>query len=115
MGSLYYGGAGDPIEIPERLLAHIKVVITAKLRRNEKFTLSWREPFPGGGRSTIWLDPSIPLRFVFASPDPETLDPAILRTLADEASSSRGLVIDLDPLDFDPLEVERELAGAGRA
>lgn len=110
MGSLYYGGAGDPIEIPERLLAHIKVVMTAKLRRNEKFTLTWR--CPGEGRSTIWLDPSIPLRFVFDSPDPEPLDPVLLRMLADEASSARGLVIEFDPIDLSPLEVQRELVGA---
>ena len=97
MGTLYYGNGTDPIHIPEQLLAHVKVVITAKLRRNERFMLSWTHPAgTARGRSTIWMDPSIPLRYVFDSPEAGVLNPQILRELADEAGSSRGLVLDLD-------------------
>lgn len=95
MGYLFYGNAAQPIEIPDRLLAHIKVVTATKLRRSESFTLSWRHPddIPGG-RSTIWLQPSIPLRFVFTSAEPETLNPAFLKDLANAANSSGGLTVD---------------------
>ncbi|MFX6036389.1 hypothetical protein ABTE74_23650, partial [Acinetobacter baumannii] len=49
-----------------------------------------------GGRSTIWIQPSIPLRFVFSSVEPEMLDPALLQTYANSATSSSGLTIDVD-------------------
>jgi hypothetical protein len=95
VGILYYGNGSDPIEIPERLLAHIKVVITAKLRRNERFMVSWTHPDgESPGRTSIWMDSSIPLRFVFDTAESEALDPQLLRELADEASSSRGLVLE---------------------
>lgn len=96
MGSLFYGSDFEAIEIPDRLLAHVKVVIATKLRRGESFTLSWRHPEDQpGGRSTLWLHPSIPLRIVFDDPEPEVLDPHWLQELAVAASSSGGLSISL--------------------
>ena len=60
MGTIYY--AGTPIEIEDRALAHLKVVIATKLRRDESFTLSWQHPDDQPhGRSTLWLHPSIRL------------------------------------------------------
>jgi hypothetical protein len=99
MGYLFYGNAAEPIEIPDRLLAHLKVIVATKLRRSESFTLSWRhtEDIPGG-RSTIWLQPSIPLRFVFHS-ESESLDPELLVRFAQASNSSQGLTIDLDMLE----------------
>lgn len=93
MGSLYYGDDQQPIEIPDRLLAHVKVVMATKLRRNESFTLSWRHTAGTPGRSTIWVQPSIPLRFVFDSAEAESLDPALLTSLANSANSSGGMAI----------------------
>ena len=106
MGYLFYGNTSEPIEIPDRLLAHLKVVMATKLRRSESFTLSWRhtEDIPGG-RSTIWLQPSIPLRFVFHT-ESEALDPELLVRFAQASNSSQGLTIDLDMLE------ERELSDA---
>jgi hypothetical protein len=96
MAHLYYGGATEPIEIPDRLLAHLKVVIATKLRRGESFTLSWQHaPSDATGRSTIWLQPSIELRFVFSSPEQERLDQALLQKLAAEANSTAGITVDL--------------------
>ena len=51
MGLIFYGNSPDPIEVDDRTLAHLKVVIALKLRRNESFTLSWRHP-DATGRST---------------------------------------------------------------
>ena len=98
MGYLFYGSTTEPIEIPDRLLAHIKVVVATKLRRSESFMFSWRHPEAASPRSTIWLQPAIPLRFVFHS-DGENIDPAVLRRLAEAANSSKGLVVDLNVLD----------------
>jgi hypothetical protein len=96
MGQLFYGNASESIEIPDRLLAHLKVLAATKLRRSESFTLTWRHGADSAaGRSTIWLQPSIPLRFVFESADVDKLDSVLLNEMARAASSSVGLVVDL--------------------
>ncbi|MFS0852165.1 hypothetical protein [Microbacterium sp. 179-I 3D4 NHS] len=103
MGSLYYGDTAEPIQIEDRALAHLKVVIATKLRRNESFTLSWRHPDGEPvGRSTIWLHPSIPLRFVFQEPSSPELSRAWIEELAHSANSSGGITL-----------VEEHLAEAG--
>ncbi|REC99810.1 hypothetical protein DEU35_0786 [Microbacterium sp. AG157] len=96
MAKLYYGTTTEPIRIDDRMLAHVKVVVATKLRRGESFTMSWvhGEDEPTG-RSTIWLQPSIPLRFVFDSEQPESLDQNLLKRLANDANSSRGLSLDI--------------------
>jgi hypothetical protein len=98
MGTLYYSGAATPIRIEDRALAHLKVVATTKLRRNESFTVSWQhredEPF---GRSTIWLHPSIPLRFTFDDPEPCDLSQAWIAQLAESANATRGITLDPGP------------------
>jgi hypothetical protein len=102
MGQLFYGDTAEPIDIPDRLLAHLKVVITTKLRRAESFTLTWRhQEGDPSGRSSLWLQESIPLRFVFDSTEPEHLDPDALQDMAHRASSSSGLVVGLDDLPAD--------------
>ena len=94
MAYLYYGPEILPVEMPDRVLAHVKVVIATKLRRNESFMLTWRHPGDDGVTS-IWLQPSIPLRFVFDSVEKtEALDGEYLQTLARAANSSRGLVLE---------------------
>jgi hypothetical protein len=50
MGVLIYG-SGAEYEIEDRVLAHLKVVIAAKLRRQENFFLSWsNDADAGSGR-----------------------------------------------------------------
>ena len=94
MGTLYYGSAEHAIEIDDVALAHLKVVIATKLRRNESFTLSWRHDVgQPQGRSTIWLHPSIPLRFEFGDPTAPELDPQRIQAYANSANSSGGLLI----------------------
>jgi hypothetical protein len=96
MGSLFYGNSIEPTPIPDAILAHLKVVAGTKLRRNEAFTLSWRHVDDAApGRTTLWLQPSIPLRFVFESDEPEALNPSVLKDMANQANSSAGLTIDL--------------------
>ncbi|MFH8249252.1 hypothetical protein ACH3VR_02635 [Microbacterium sp. B2969] len=93
MGNLYYGVVATPVWMPDRLLAHLKVVISAKLRRNESFTITW--PHPAAemwGSTTIRVQPAIPMRFVFDEPEGEPLDATWLQKLAD-ASTRRGIVL----------------------
>ncbi len=92
MGTIYYGSPGTAIEVEDRALAHLKVVIATKLRRGESFTVSWVHPQDQpGGRSTIWLHPSIPLRFVFDSTEQPELSREWMEELANSAHSSGGI------------------------
>jgi hypothetical protein len=94
MGALYYDDHEEPILIDDATLAHLKVVIATKLRRNESFTVSWQHgDADPRGRSTIWLHPAIPLRFVFDEPIAPPLDPGFITALANAASSTGGLTV----------------------
>lgn len=89
---MYYGNPPEPIHVADRALAHLKVVFATKLRRSESFTVSWQHPpDQPAGRSTIWLHPSIPLRFVFDDPQPPELSRSWLERLAASANSSGGI------------------------
>ena len=104
MANMYYGAQPAPIEMPDDLLAHVKVVIATKLRRHESFMMSWTHP-DGTGRSSIWIQPSIPLQFVFDSPEPPKLNRALLASLAASANANSGLIIPLgDTLTIESME-----------
>jgi len=116
MGRLYYGNGTEAIEMPDTTLALLRVVATTKLRRSESFSVSWVHPDEiAGGRSTIWLHCSIPLRFEFDSAESEKLDRAQLEEMADAANSSRGLTLDLCEPDELPVSIGAARSGLGRA
>lgn len=107
MGTLYYGDSGTPIGIEDRALAHLKVAITTKLRRNESFTFSWRHADDQArGRSTLWMHPSIPLRFVFDEPVRPELNRAWIDQLMRSANSTGGIELLPEQLDTDPIPTE---------
>lgn len=90
MGSIRYGD--DYIHINDRALAHLKVVIVTKLRRNESFTLSWvHHDDDPEGRSTIWLHPAIPLRFIFDEIEGPEINVKWIESLMQSASSTGGI------------------------
>ncbi len=92
MGMLHYGESAEPIHLEDRVLAHLKVVVATKLRRNESFTLSWRHPDGDpAGRSTIWMHPAIPIRFVFDEPETPQLNMRWVDELMHTANSSGGI------------------------
>ena len=92
MGKLIYGTID--IDIEDRLLAHLQVVIVNKLRRGEPLLMSWLDsPSIGDGRSAIWLNPSITLYFKFAGSRTPLIDRDWLRALTESAESSTGLIL----------------------
>jgi hypothetical protein len=100
MGSIQYGSSIEPVHLDDRALAHLKVVLATKLRRNESFTLSWRHPQDEpGGRSTVWLHPSIPLRFTFDDPDTPQLNAKWIEELMHSANSTGGISLVDEVLD----------------
>jgi len=114
VGTIYYGGSATPIHIEDRALAHLKVVIATKLRRNESFTVSWRHPEDQPrGRSTLWLHPSIPLRFVFDDPEPADLSREWIEELASSANSSGGILLVAGHFDTGPIPVAEQAQPSG--
>lgn len=92
MGTLIYGHDGTSISFGDRFLAHLQLVIGAKLRRRESFFFSWRDDISvGDGRSTIWVDPSIPLYFKYASSNFTDINREWIDVLANSSNSTRGL------------------------
>ena len=93
MGYLIYG-AGAEYEIEDRVLAHLKIAVMAKLRLQESFMLNWSlAPADGSGRVSVWLSPAIPLQFRFSGSRPPELNRVWLQALAYSAHSSRGMIL----------------------
>jgi hypothetical protein len=93
MGKLIYGTNGAEYEFDDRLLAHLRIVIVTKFRRRESFTLTWELGTErGGGRISLWLDPSIPLQFHFFGSKEPSLNRAWVDALASISASSVGLI-----------------------
>lgn len=88
MGKLLYGPLQRDIEIEDRALAHLKVVILSKLRRNETFAFSWdKTPSQGSGRGTIWLSPAITLEFAFYGSRRPSLNRRWIQEMSNQASN----------------------------
>ncbi|MFS0895038.1 hypothetical protein [Microbacterium sp. 179-I 3D3 NHS] len=87
MGSLNYASTAVPIEMDDRLLAHVRTVAVTKLRRGESFALT--VPKTSQASETLWLHASIPLRFDVADDMP--LDRELLTAMMTAANSSGGL------------------------
>ena len=95
MGTLEYNSARPPIEIDDRTLAHLKIVIGTKLRRNESFMMTWAPRDSGPNkRSTVWIHPAIPLQFGFDAEQPPAVDPQRIAELMQHLNASGELVLD---------------------
>jgi|SRR5680860_1058443 len=82
------------VDFDDRILAHLQIVIVRKLRRGESFMVSWKDTVQvGGGRTSIWIHPAIPLAFKFAGGHSPTVNVVWLAQLTLSADSSRGLVV----------------------
>lgn len=94
MGSLHYGSPPATFELDDRALAHVELVVLAKLRRNESFALTLDSP--SGGRSTIWINAASTLRFELG-PEPGEINRAWLEELIDSANTTAGMRVVPEP------------------
>jgi len=97
MGKLTYD-ASLVIDFDDRTLAHLQIVITAKLRRRESFIFSWKDDADiGDGRTTVWLDPTISLVYKFLGGRPPQINKAWIEALTATANSPGGLHLVKEP------------------
>jgi hypothetical protein len=102
MGAFHYDA---DFHVNDRLLAHLQIVIGAKLRRGESFYFSWRDDGRvGSGRTSVWLHPAISLRFKYYGSRMPRINPAWINALTVSANSAGGLQLLDEP--FDPLDAD---------
>jgi hypothetical protein len=99
VGSLTCGGIREPFRFSDRALAHLQVVILAKLRRGESFTFAWTIAVAAGsGHFSVWLHPAIPLRFNYDDTRHLALNKEWVEVLARSADQAGGLVLLPEPI-----------------
>lgn len=99
MGQFQYADS-PPIEIDNRILAHLQVVIFAKFRRHESFSFTWDHGTEhGSGHTSIWLTAEIPVRFVFTGHRFVSLNREWVQKLMVEANCPTGLRLVPEPGD----------------
>lgn len=89
------------------LFAHLRFVISQKLRRGESFLLTWsKEANEGSGRTSIWMTESMFLHFQFAKGRTPPLNPQWLEAMMEASYRLGGLVLDdvLEPRERPPGE-----------
>jgi hypothetical protein len=94
MGQLMYGTPADSFDLDDRTLAHVEIVIIAKLRRAESFAFSL--PGKGDARTSIWISPSSDLQFEYGNGSQE-VNRGWLEALIESANSPQGLRIADEP------------------
>jgi hypothetical protein len=91
VGYLVYDGT-TRIQLDDRVLAHLEIIMIIKFRRREGFPLRWRDSANDGqGRNMVWLDPSMPLRLHLDSPKAAPTNREWIEQMAEAASTNHGL------------------------
>ncbi|MGW9114316.1 DUF7882 family protein [Microbacterium sp. NPDC055683] len=98
MGRFIYGSGGDSVDIDDRALAHLRIVVMNKLRRSEPFMFD-ASLGEGTGRRSFWLHPSVPLQFQFSGGRSPRLNRLWLDELMKAASGPSGLTIMPEPIE----------------
>lgn len=99
MGKFTYQ-TGARVDLDDRVLAHLQVVISNKLRRGESFVFTWRDDVSvGDGRTSVWLSPSLAITFKYYGSRPPSLNRAWIEALAVTANGPAGLYVVPEPAD----------------
>ncbi|WP_455905038.1 DUF7882 family protein [Microbacterium sp.] len=99
MGRFVYEG-NQRVEIVDRALHHLQLVMMTKLRRGEPFLFTWREDASiGGGRSSVWMHPGCNLVFKYTGAKIPDLNRHWIEALAFAANSPSGLYLVREPDD----------------
>ncbi|SDR82809.1 DUF7882 family protein [Microbacterium paraoxydans] len=97
MGRFIYEGS-TKVEVEDRALRHLQLVMTAKLRRGEPFPYTWKEDASiGGGRITVWLHAGSSMVFKYVGSRQPEINRAWVDALAYTANSPGGLYLVPEP------------------
>lgn len=108
MGKFIYEG-GPKVEIEDRALTHVQIVVTAKLRRGEPFSFTWKEDSSvGGGRTTVWIHAGSSMVFKYHGSRQPSINRAWVDALAFTANAPSGLYLTPEP--HEGTNLDRDLA-----
>ena len=93
MGRLRYDGTSEPILIEDETLAHLKVIIGTKLRRQESFMMTWSPGGEGPARLSAWIHPSIPLVIAFDDAAHAPIDAARVTKMMEHLNAHGEIVV----------------------
>jgi len=104
MGKFTYEG-NVKVDIEDRTLAHLQLVIGDKLRRGEPFHFTWRDDVSiGDGRTTVWVNPRSALVYKYYGSRMPRLNMAWIEALVQTANSPTGLYVVPEPPEPTPTE-----------
>jgi hypothetical protein len=96
MGRFVYDRMATSVDLDDRTLAHLRIVVMNRLRRSEAFMFQV-EMGDGSGRRSFWMHPGVPLQFYFFSGRLPRINRAWIEQLMVAASSPNGLTIVPEP------------------
>jgi hypothetical protein len=96
MGRFIYDTMANSVEIDDRTLAHLRIVVMNKLRRSEAFMFDV-EIGDGSGRRSFWIHPSVPLQFHFFGSRNPRINRFWIEELMQSASGPNGLSVVPEP------------------
>jgi hypothetical protein len=92
VGTLSYDG--ENFELDDRVLTHLQIAISTKLRRGENFFLSWQVPVErGSGRHAIWIDNGVPIHFYYSGSRAISINRDWIESMIVSAGRASGLVL----------------------
>jgi hypothetical protein len=96
MGRFVYDNMSTSIDIDDRTLTHLQIVVMNKLRRSEAFMFDV-EVGDGSGRRSFWMHPAVPMQFHFYGSRRPRVNRAWIEALMLAASSPNGLTLVPEP------------------
>ncbi|AVL96951.1 MULTISPECIES: hypothetical protein [Microbacterium] len=97
MGKFIYENSVK-VDIEDRALTHIQLVMTAKLRRGEPFGFTWKDDVSmGGGRTTVWIHAGSSLVYKYHGSRQPSVNRAWIEALAFTANAPSGLYLVPEP------------------
>jgi hypothetical protein len=96
MGRFIYDTVENSIDIDDRTLAHLRIVVMNKLRRSDSFMFDV-DHADGSGRRSYWMHAGVPIQFQFFGSRQPRINRAWIEELMDAASGPNGLTLLPEP------------------
>lgn len=96
VGRFIYSDGTSSFDIDDRLLAHLRIVVMNKLRRNEPFMFHL-DRTDGLGPKSVWVHPAVPMVFHFFGSRTPAINRAWVEALMSEANGPHGLTLLPEP------------------
>jgi len=93
------------MDVDDRVLMHLQLVIGTKLRRNEPFYFTWASDVSvGGGRTSVWVHSGANIVFSYYGKRQPSVNRTWLESLMRTANTPSGLQIVPEPADVGETE-----------